>query len=137
VSARFLADTNLVVDLLRHPEKLDQARFAAAGDAIAVSTVTLMELEFGVEASSDPARNRAEVDAILSRLAVLPFDGPAAQHVGQIRAHLKKRGEPIGPYDSLIAGHARSRGLILVTHNTGEFGRVPALQIEDWLKEPE
>jgi tRNA(fMet)-specific endonuclease VapC len=134
VTARYLADTNLVVDLLRHPELLDQTRFAAAGQTLAVSTVTVMELEFGVAASSNVERNRVEVDDVLSHLQVLPFDAPAAEHAGQIRADLKRTGEPIGPYDCLLAGHARSRGLTLITHNHSEFSRVPGLLLEDWRK---
>lgn len=67
-----------------------------------------------------------------ARLEVLPFDSAAASHSGQVRSELKKKGTPIGPYDVLIAGHARSLGLVLVTNNTREFNRVDGLRIEDW-----
>ena len=132
MTIRYLADTNVVVDLLRRPEILDPSKFAAAEEAIGVSSVTVMELEYGVVLSSDPTRNRSEVNAVLSRLRVLPLDQAAAEHAGRIRADLKRLGTPIGPFDSLLAGHARSLGLTLITHNTGEFGRVPGLLTEDW-----
>ena len=133
---RYLADTNVVVDLLRRPELLDPTRFKGAEEAIAVSSVTVMELEYGVALSSDPARNRSEVDAVLSRLRVLPLDQAAAEQAGRIRADLKRLGTPIGPFDSLLAGHARSLGMTLITHNTGEFSRVPGLLTEDWHADP-
>ncbi|MDR0626273.1 MAG: type II toxin-antitoxin system VapC family toxin [Bifidobacteriaceae bacterium] len=132
MTIRYLADTNVVVDLLRRPEVLDPTKFAAAEEAIGVSSVTVMELEYGVALSSDPTRNRSEVNAVLSRLRVLPLDQAAAEHSGRIRADLKRLGTPIGPFDSLLAGHARSLGLTLITHNTGEFDRVPGLLTEDW-----
>ena len=69
----------------------------------------------------------------IARLDVLDYDMPAAAHTAQIRAELKRAGLQIGPYDQMIAGHARSRGLVVVTHNTKEFERVAGLRIEDWL----
>ena len=65
-----------------------------------------------------------------------PFDAAAASHSGQIRASLHRAGQPIGSYDLMIAGHARSLGLVLVTHNTREFSRVPGLLVEDWTSSP-
>ena len=132
VTPRYLIDTNVAIDLLRGGSHLDSGRFTAAEGAIAVSTVTVMALEYGIERSARPDANRAEVVALLSRLVVLPFDEPAAEHAGRIRACLAGQGMAIGPYDSLLAGHARSMGLTLVTHNTGEFTRVPGLLIDDW-----
>jgi tRNA(fMet)-specific endonuclease VapC len=73
------------------------------------------------------------VESLVARIEVLHFDDVAAYHFGQIRADLYNRGLPIGPYDMMIAGHARSRGLILVTHNAAEFVRVPGLRIENWV----
>jgi tRNA(fMet)-specific endonuclease VapC len=66
-------------------------------------------------------------------IEVLPFDRAAAEDAGRVRGYLAGLGTPIGPFDSLIVGHARSRGLIVVTNNTREFSRVPGLQVEDWL----
>lgn len=99
---------------------------------MAISTVTLGELVYGAERSSQPERNLADVEGFAARLTVLAFDPQAAVHFGQVRAELYRGGKPIGPYDMMIAGHARALGLILVTHNTREFERVPGLRIEDW-----
>ena len=79
-----------------------------------------------------PARNLADVEGFLARLEVLDFDAAAATHAGQIRAELARLGTPIGPYDQMIAGHARSRGLVVVSNNTAEFARVAGLRIANW-----
>lgn len=76
---------------------------------------------------------RPEVERFAARLDVLPFDAAAADHAADIRADLERKGQRIGGYDLLIAGHARSRGLVVVTGNLGEFGRVDGLRCEDWL----
>ena len=92
-----------------------------------------MELIYGAEKSSNPGRNLADVEGFAARLEVLKYDQDAAAHTGQLRAELAKAGTPIGPYDHMIAGHARSQGLILVTNNLREFNRVPGLRVEDWV----
>ena len=102
---------------------------------ICISTVTLGELVFGAEYSKQLERNLADIEAMTARLEVLPFDNKAAYHFGRIRAALYKIGQPIGPYDMMIAGHARSFGLILVTNNINEFERVPGLILENWAEE--
>jgi tRNA(fMet)-specific endonuclease VapC len=100
-----------------------------------VSTLTVSELHCGIERSSAPAANRAAVEAFLAFTAVLDFDTAAAVHTGDIRAVLAQVGQPIGSYDAMIAGHARSAGLTVVTNNTREFARVPGLLVVDWLTE--
>jgi tRNA(fMet)-specific endonuclease VapC len=97
-----------------------------------ISAVTLGELVFGAENSQHVEQNLADIEALAARLEVLPFDNPAAYHFGQIRAALYRTGQPIGPYDMMIAGQARAGGLILVTNNVREFERVPGLLLEDW-----
>jgi tRNA(fMet)-specific endonuclease VapC len=97
-----------------------------------ISVVTLGELVFGAEHSQQAERNLADIEAMIARLEVLPFDEKAVYHLGQIRAALYRTGQPIGPYDMMIAGQARASGLILVTNNIKEFGRVPGLVLEDW-----
>jgi len=92
-----------------------------------------MELIYGAEKSALPEKNLAVVEGFTARLDVLDYDALAAEHTGQLRAELAKAGTPIGPYDQMIAGHARSRGLIVVTNNVREFQRVPGLRIEDWV----
>ena len=92
-----------------------------------------MELIYGAEKSSNPERNLADIEGFAARLEVLKYDQDASIHTGQLRAELARAGTPIGPYDHMIAGHARSQGLILVTNNRREFDRVPGLRVEDWV----
>jgi tRNA(fMet)-specific endonuclease VapC len=99
-----------------------------------VSTITKMEVIHGVEKSAAVARNLKDVEGFLARLAIKDFDPLAAVHAGQIRAELAKAGMPMGPYDQMIAGHARSLGLIVVTNNVGEFSRVPGIRAENWVR---
>jgi tRNA(fMet)-specific endonuclease VapC len=94
--------------------------------------VTLGELVFGAEDSQQIERNLADIEAMMARLEVLPFDDKAAHHFGQIRADLYRKGQPIGPYDMMIAGHARASGLQLVTNNVEEFFRVSGLRVKNW-----
>lgn len=94
----------------------------------------LYELLYGVVRSRDPARERERADRFVTGLVSLPFDDVAAEHTSRIRAELATSGTPIGPHDLLIAGIAGANGLTLVTLNAGEFGRVPALNVEDWGK---
>ncbi|MDR3070105.1 MAG: type II toxin-antitoxin system VapC family toxin [Propionibacteriaceae bacterium] len=133
MSLAYLLDTNIVIALLRGATPPTRQRFRDAEGRIAVSVITAMELEYGAERSSDPCGNRRSVEELLSLVEVLPFDRAAAENAGRLRAKLAAQGTPIGPFDSLIAGHARSRGLVVVTNNTREFDRVPGLQVEDWL----
>ncbi len=76
------------------------------------------------------------VEGFVARLIVLNWDHDAAIHSGQLRAELARSGTPVGPYDQMIAGHARSRGLIVVTNNLREFARIPGLRVTDWLQQP-
>ncbi len=92
----------------------------------------LTELLHGAAKSSRPQANRREVENFASRVEVLAYDAAAAYHAADIRATLERRGRSIGGYDALIAGHARSRGLIVVTGNRGEFNRVDGLRCDDW-----
>ena len=102
---------------------------------MAISTVTLGELVFGAERSQHVERNLADIEALTARLDVLPFNNSAAYHFGQIRAELYQKGNPIGPYDMMIAGHARAQGLTLVTNNIREFERVQGLRFENWVED--
>jgi len=129
---RYLLDTNIVVFALRERSAALRDRFTAADGQLAVSALTVAELAYGSEKSQRPADNARAVDAFLSLVEVLDFGPAAAVHGGQIRASLAAAGTPIGAYDTLIAGHARSLGLVVVTNNTREFERVPGLLVEDW-----
>jgi len=107
--------------------------FNANASRMAISSITLAELLHGAEKSSHVNENLNTIDDFCSRLAVLPYGSEAARHYGAIRASLEKSGQPIGVNDLHIAGHARSEGLVLVTNNTAEFMRVPALEVENWV----
>ena len=128
-----MLDTNLCVRLLRDRPPRLRERFNAEADALSVSTIVLTELLHGAEKSAAPIENRREVVRLADRLNVLTFDEAAASHSANIRAVLERRGLRIGGYDLLIAGHARSRGLTLITGNLREFQRVEGLLAEDWL----
>jgi tRNA(fMet)-specific endonuclease VapC len=130
---RYLLDTNLCIRVLRDRPAVLRERFNREADGLCVSAIVLAELLFGAEKSARPADNRREVERFAARLSVLPFDAEAAAHAGEIRASLERRGLAIGGYDVLIAGHARSRGLVVVTGNLREFQRVDGLRCEDWL----
>ena len=129
---RYLLDTNIAIFILRNRPAELQARFVEARGQLAISSISVAELAYGAEKSERSAENQRAVDEFLALLDVLDFDSAAASHSGQIRAALGMAGTPIGAYDVLIAGHARSRGLVVVTNNTREFERVPGLMIEDW-----
>jgi tRNA(fMet)-specific endonuclease VapC len=129
-----MLDTTVLVDLLRGRSAPSRERFRAASGHLAVSSISVMEIEYGVVRSSNPAANRQAADALLSMLDILPFDEPAAREAGHVRHHLAASGRTIGPFDALIAGHARSASLVLVTNNLREFSRVPDLTVENWFQ---
>lgn len=134
---KFMLDTNICIFTIKNRPQEVRAAFKRHHGQMCVSAVTLMELIFGAEKSSNPERNLADVEGFAARLEVLKYDQEAAAHTGQLRAELARHGKPIGPYDQMIAGHARSRGLIVVTNNLREFDRVPGLRLEDWVSPPE
>lgn len=132
MTARFLLDTNIVIFAIRNRTPLLRERLTDHFGRMAVSTITVAELQYGVERSSDPARNRRATEEFLALLEMQPFSAAAAEHSGEIRAVLAASGRSIGAYDALIAGHARAGGLTVVTNNLREFERVPGLLVEDW-----
>jgi tRNA(fMet)-specific endonuclease VapC len=130
---RNMLDTNVCIRVLRDRPVYLRPRFEAEAETLCISTVTLAELLHGAAQSDRPAENRRQVGRFTERLTVLPFDSRAAEHAGDVRAELERVGKPIGPYGILIAGHARSLGLVVITGNLGEFRRVEGLRSEDWL----
>jgi tRNA(fMet)-specific endonuclease VapC len=132
---RYMLDTNLCIRVLRDRPASARRRFNENAEALSISAVVLMELLHGAAKSARPAENRRAVEQFAGRLEVLPFDDAAADHAADIRADLERKGTPIGAYDLQIAGHARSRGLAVVTGNLGEFRRVAGLRCEDWIDE--
>jgi tRNA(fMet)-specific endonuclease VapC len=134
----WLLDTNVCVNYLRSSDGSPIADHLAENNAddVVLCSVVRAELVFGALKSRDAAANLAKVRRLLSRFFSLPFDDAAAEAYGQIRAHLTKCGMTIGPNDLMIASIASARTLTLVTHNVGEFSRVPGLRIEDWEAAP-
>ncbi|MCM0019985.1 MAG: type II toxin-antitoxin system VapC family toxin [Tagaea sp.] len=132
----FCLDTNVVIDALGARAPTVAARLdteLSRGTALFVSSVVVFELRFGVAKSRDPNRNAARLEKFFAAsIAILPLDHDDAAEAGEIRAELECLGKPIGPYDVLIAGQARRRGLALVTANRREFERVPGLATVDW-----
>ena len=130
---KYMLDTNICIFTIKNKPESVREQFNRHHGQLAISTITLMELLFGAEKSAFPARNLAVVEGFAARVAQHDYDQHAAAHTGQLRAELAKRGQLIGPYDQMIAGHARSQGLIIVTNNLREFERVPGLRSQDWL----
>jgi len=129
---KFMLDTNIVIYTIKNKPTKVRETFKKHADQMCISSVTLMELIYGAERSSRPEENLKTIEGLAARLDVLPYEDEAAAHTGQIRSDLAKVGKPIGPYDNMIAGHARSRGLILVTNNENEFKRVSGLRSINW-----
>ncbi len=134
---RYMLDTDICSYVMKRTNDLLLKRLQKVSVSdVCVSVVTKSELLYGVEVSPRQQQDEMALNAFLSYVEVLEFPDKGASHYAQIRAHLKKLGTMIGSNDLFIAAHARSLGLILVTHNTREFGRVPRLAIEDWTMAP-
>lgn len=132
---RFMMDTDTCIYILKQrPPEVIQAMKNQYINNLCISTITLAELEYGVAKSQHVSSNQTALLKFLAPIAVMPFDDSAAVKYGQIRAYLQGNGMKIGPYDLLIAAHALSKGLILVTNNTREFARVPGLSMENWVQ---
>jgi len=128
-----MLDTNIVIYTIKNRPEQVRELFKAHQGQMCISSVSWGELVYGAEKSSRPESNLADIEGMAARLEVLPFENKAADHFGQLRAELYKQGKPIGPYDMMIAGHARSLGLILVSNNMKKFERVPGLRLENWV----
>jgi tRNA(fMet)-specific endonuclease VapC len=130
---RYLLDTTVISDFTRG-EPAVLSRLKAAGKReVSISTVTVMEIEYGL--LLNPARARKiepVIRALLTEMAVFPYEYEDASATAGVRAALAKRGTPIGPFDLMIAGTALRRGLVMVTSSSNEFARVSGLNLEDW-----
>lgn len=129
---KYMLDTNICINTIKNKPQAVREAFTLHSGRMCISSVTLMELIYGAEKSAAPEKNLRVVEGFVARLEVLNYGNDAAIQTGQIRAELAKAGTPIGPYDSMIAAHARSLGLIMVTNNTREFERISGLRLEDW-----
>lgn len=128
-----LLDTNMIIYTLKNKPPQVRTAFEKHYGKIAISTVTIMELVYGAERSANTQKNLAQIEGLIARLEPLDYDEQAAYHTGQIRASLASQGKPIGPYDQMLAGQARSKGLVMVTNNEKEFKRIEGLRVENWI----
>lgn len=130
-----MLDTDICVHIIRsRPPEIISRLVEHDAFEIGVSAITHSELEYGICKSARPEKNRSALIQFLSPFEIAPYDDLAAATYGEIRADLERRGKTIGSMDMLIAAHARSLGCTLVTNNTREFGRVPGLSLENWVR---
>ena len=127
-----MLDTNICIYVINDRPSEVRRIFNERAEQLCISSVSLAELHYGAVKSESPERSLSVAESFAARLEVLPFEEKAAAHYGEIRADLERAGIPIGPYDLMIAGHARSQGLTLVTNNIREFERVGGLRTENW-----
>lgn len=130
---KYMLDTNIVIYTMKNKPASVKEAFVKHYGQMSISSITMMELAYGAEKSANPEHNLKVLEGFSARLEVLPYGDEAAVHTGQLRAQQAKAGKPIGPYDQMIAGHARSEGLILVSNNLKEFERVDGLRLENWV----
>ena len=128
-----MLDTNICIYAMRGDNPALSKHFRRHDGNLCLSSITLAELEFGIAKSSRPVENRYGVEKFLTDLLVLPFEAAQAADYGEIKSHLHRAGTPIGSNDMLIAAHARSLDLTLVTNNRREFDRIPGLLVENWV----
>lgn len=134
---QYLLDTDICIQMIRRRPAvlLRRVRDAQPG-SLALSIITVAELWYGAQKSSQPDQNRSALKMFLRPFSILPFGEEAAQYYGRVRADLEAGGIPIGPLDTLIASQALQQRATLITHNTREFSRVEGLLVEDWLAAP-
>jgi tRNA(fMet)-specific endonuclease VapC len=130
---KYLLDTNVCVDYLtrRYPGVVDRI-VSSSPDDLCVSSIAVAELRYGADKSQRRSENHQRIDVLVDEIACVEFDLDAAAVFGRLRSDLERRGEPIGPYDLLIAAQAMSLGLTLVTDNVREFQRIDRLALENW-----
>lgn len=130
---KLLLDTDVCIAIMNRDERTRLHLEQHAPSTLRMSAITLAELRFGIAKSTQPKRAMANLNALLSKVGVVPLDEAATTRYGDLRALLERRGSPIGPLDTLIAAHALSLRWMLATHNVREFRRVPGLAVADWL----
>ena len=130
----YLLDTNICIYIIKKkPVRVFEKFKTLSPGSVAISSITFAEMEYGIHKSSKPEKNREALYQFLLPLDIIDFNAKAASEYGNIRAVLEKKGKPIGAMDLLIAAHARSLGITLVTNNVKEFKRVENLEIVDWV----
>ena len=133
----FLLDTNICIFLMKKTyPRMNEKLWAMKPGDVSISAVTVFELEYGAQRSARSEQVRLQTANFLAPFSILPFDTQDAIAAGEIRRMLEKKGTPIGPYDLLIAAQGLAGKRTVVTHNTGEFSRIPGLKLEDWTLVP-
>ena len=133
----FLLDTNICIYIInKRPQKIAAIFETMNPREVKLSSITLAELEYGASKSQYREKNRRALLGFVSPFEIIPFDGKDAEVFGLIRTYLEGQGKTIGPYDMQIAAQAVSRNYTLITNNVGEFKRIPALKVENWLDAP-
>ena len=128
----YILDTNTLIYFFKGMGNVSNRLLSVSPKDIAIPSIVIYELEFGIAKSSSPRKRQVQLKEICSLVTILPFDIAEASASASIRAKLEKKGTPIGPYDILIAGTAIEHQGILVTNNLKEFSRVPKLKTENW-----
>ena len=129
----YLLDTNIISYWMRGDQNLIARIRSHKPSELSISTITLAEILFGIQKSPIKKRERRQkIQRIASHLKIYPFDEPAAHGYATVRVHLEKTGQPISERDTQIASIGLANKLVVVTHNSKEFNRVPKLTVEDW-----
>jgi len=132
---KYLIDTNICIYIMnKRPIDVIQKFKAIKLGEIGISTITVSELQYGVSKSRQRRKNEIRLNEFMAPLEVLPYDETASKTYGEIRFNLEKAGKPIGPLDLLIAAHAMSHSLTLVTNNDKEFKRIKNLKVINWVQ---
>jgi tRNA(fMet)-specific endonuclease VapC len=128
----YALDTNSVIYFFKGMGRISERVLSTPRHEVAIPVVALYELEVGIAKSTSPTKRIEQLEELLRWARVLPFDRREAKVAAQVRAQLERKGAPIGPLDTLIAGTALAHGATLVTRNTVEFGRIESLKAENW-----
>ena len=132
----YILDTNICIYIIKRKPTIVLEKFKKFPlGSIGISAITLAELQFGIQKSSNPEKNLNALNQFIIPLEIIDFDYNATIEYGIIRAELEKKGTPIGSLDTLIGAHAKSLDLTLVTNNEKEFVRILGLRIENWTKD--
>ena len=129
---KYLLDTNTFIYFFKGLGNVKERLLVCQPSEIVLSSVVYYELQVGILKSTSPQKRIAQLAILKNQVSWVDFDEKSAEATAQIRVELERMGKPIGAYDVQIAGMAMANDLILVTHNTGEFGRVSGLKLEDW-----
>lgn len=128
----YLLDTNTLIYFFKGAGNVAETLLSKSPNDIYIPSIVLFELKLGIAKSINPAKRQKQLNLLVSHVNIADFGTKEAENAALIRAELEKKGMPIGPYDTLIAGMTLAANAILVTHNIKEFGRISALTIEDW-----